>query len=199
MVVKNAADCLKEFKEGAEEGKFRAISGGWSGERVGVLGAAKSWGRTSSAVGDGHTNIYPTRDAKVGFHTLPLAFTLVDDEHLPEQCSFRGNALWVIHQSLYPRSYTCLFAISLVASSALVLVSLCGASSLVSAADTKPIVREICTQATLVEYRTVGAIPANRSSFQSVRNAHVVKCSREERQADDARELHGCPRRSRRW
>lgn len=27
-----------------------------------------------AAVGDGHTNIYPTRDAKIGFHTLPLAF-----------------------------------------------------------------------------------------------------------------------------
>jgi hypothetical protein len=44
----------------------------------------------------------------------------------------------------------------LAASSALVLVSLCGASSLVSAADTKPIVRETCTQATLVEFRPVG-------------------------------------------
>ena len=28
-----------------------------------------------AAAGDGHTNIYPTRDAKVGFHALPLAFT----------------------------------------------------------------------------------------------------------------------------
>ena len=33
-----------------------------------------------AAVGDGHTNIYPTRDAKIGFHTLPLAFTFFGDE-----------------------------------------------------------------------------------------------------------------------
>lgn len=32
-----------------------------------------------AAVGDGHTNIYPTRDPKIGFHTLPLAFTFFDD------------------------------------------------------------------------------------------------------------------------
>ena len=28
-----------------------------------------------AAVGDGHTNIYPTRDPKVGFHTMPLVFS----------------------------------------------------------------------------------------------------------------------------
>ena len=33
-----------------------------------------------AAVGDGHTNIYPTRDAKIGFHTLPLALTFFGDE-----------------------------------------------------------------------------------------------------------------------
>ena len=33
-----------------------------------------------ASVGDGHTNIYPTRDAKIGFHTLPLAFTFFGDE-----------------------------------------------------------------------------------------------------------------------
>lgn len=31
--------------------------------------------RIVAAVGDGHTNIYPTRDAKIGFHTLPVIFT----------------------------------------------------------------------------------------------------------------------------
>ena len=33
-----------------------------------------------AAVGDGHTNIYPTRDEKIGFHALPLAFTFFGDE-----------------------------------------------------------------------------------------------------------------------
>ncbi len=32
-----------------------------------------------ATVGDGHTNIYPTRDAKIGFHTLPVAFTFFGD------------------------------------------------------------------------------------------------------------------------
>src|SRR5262245_58196197 len=31
-----------------------------------------------AAVGDGHTNLYPTRDARVGFHELPVAFTLFE-------------------------------------------------------------------------------------------------------------------------
>jgi hypothetical protein len=31
--------------------------------------------RIVAAVGDGHTNIYPTRDPKIGFHTLPVIFT----------------------------------------------------------------------------------------------------------------------------
>src|SRR5579859_6890108 len=33
-----------------------------------------------AAVGDGHTNIYPTRDPKIGFHTLPVEFTFFGDE-----------------------------------------------------------------------------------------------------------------------
>lgn len=33
-----------------------------------------------AAVGDGHTNIYPTRDPKIGFHTLPVVFTFFGDE-----------------------------------------------------------------------------------------------------------------------
>lgn len=33
-----------------------------------------------AAVGDGHTNIYPARDPKIGFHTLPLAFTFFGNE-----------------------------------------------------------------------------------------------------------------------
>lgn len=36
--------------------------------------------RIVAAVGDGHTNIYPTRDAKIGFHTLPLALTFFGEE-----------------------------------------------------------------------------------------------------------------------
>jgi len=31
-------------------------------------------------VHDGHTNIYPTRDPKIDFHTLPVAFTFFGDE-----------------------------------------------------------------------------------------------------------------------
>jgi hypothetical protein len=33
-----------------------------------------------AAVGDGHTNIYPTRDPKIGFRMLPVAFTFFGDE-----------------------------------------------------------------------------------------------------------------------
>jgi hypothetical protein len=33
-----------------------------------------------AAVGDGHTNIYPTRDPKIGFRTLPVAFTFFGEE-----------------------------------------------------------------------------------------------------------------------
>lgn len=33
-----------------------------------------------AAVGDGHTNIYPTRDPKIGFHTLPVEFTYFGDQ-----------------------------------------------------------------------------------------------------------------------
>jgi len=31
--------------------------------------------KIAAAIGDGHTNIYPTRDAKIGFHRLPVIFT----------------------------------------------------------------------------------------------------------------------------
>jgi len=33
-----------------------------------------------AAVGDGHTNIYPTRDRKIAFRTLPVAFTFFGDD-----------------------------------------------------------------------------------------------------------------------
>jgi hypothetical protein len=33
-----------------------------------------------AAVGDGHTNIYPTRDPKIGFRTLPVEFTFFDNQ-----------------------------------------------------------------------------------------------------------------------
>ena len=33
-----------------------------------------------AAVGDGHTNIYPNRDPKIGFHTLPVEFTFFGDQ-----------------------------------------------------------------------------------------------------------------------
>jgi hypothetical protein len=36
--------------------------------------------RIVAAVGDGHTNIYPTRDARIGFHTLPVALTFFADQ-----------------------------------------------------------------------------------------------------------------------
>jgi tetratricopeptide (TPR) repeat protein len=35
--------------------------------------------RIAAAVGDGHTNLAPTRDAKIGFHTLPLRLYFFDD------------------------------------------------------------------------------------------------------------------------
>lgn len=33
-----------------------------------------------ASVGDGHTNIYPTRDDKIGFHTVPLALTFFGED-----------------------------------------------------------------------------------------------------------------------
>ena len=33
-----------------------------------------------AAVGDGHTNIYPTRDPKIAFHTLPVSFTFFGED-----------------------------------------------------------------------------------------------------------------------
>lgn len=35
--------------------------------------------RIAAMVGDGHTNIYPTRDAKIGFHLLPVKLYLFND------------------------------------------------------------------------------------------------------------------------
>ena len=48
-----------------------------------------------AAVGDGHTNIYPTRDPKIGFHMLPVEFTYFGDQlyiraALPEQRTLIG-------------------------------------------------------------------------------------------------------------
>jgi hypothetical protein len=48
-----------------------------------------------AAVGDGHTNIYPTRDPTIGFHRLPVEFTFFGDELYiratqPEQRSLLG-------------------------------------------------------------------------------------------------------------
>ena len=34
--------------------------------------------RIVASVGDGHTNVYPTRDPRIGFHTLPVRFTYFD-------------------------------------------------------------------------------------------------------------------------
>jgi hypothetical protein len=72
------------------------------------------------------------------------------------------------------------FRNNLAASSALMLVSLCGASSFVSAADTQSIVRETCTQTTLVEFRQVGH--PGKSLLLPKRPAREgVQCSREQR------------------
>jgi hypothetical protein len=51
--------------------------------------------RIVAAVGDGHTNIYPTRDPKIGFHTLPVQFTFFGNQlyvraALPEQRALLG-------------------------------------------------------------------------------------------------------------
>src|SRR5215472_143347 len=35
--------------------------------------------RIVAMIGDGHTNIYPTRDPKIGFHTLPVKFYIFKD------------------------------------------------------------------------------------------------------------------------
>jgi len=35
--------------------------------------------RIVASIGDGHTNIYPTRDPRIGFHTLPVRFTWFED------------------------------------------------------------------------------------------------------------------------
>lgn len=48
-----------------------------------------------AAVGDGHTNIYPTRDPKIAFHTLPVELTFFGDDLYvratqPEQRSLLG-------------------------------------------------------------------------------------------------------------
>ena len=36
--------------------------------------------RIVAAVGDGHTNIYPTRDRRIGFHALPVVLTFFGDD-----------------------------------------------------------------------------------------------------------------------
>lgn len=72
------------------------------------------------------------------------------------------------------------FRNNLATSSALMLVSLCGASSLVSAADTQSIVRETCTQATLVEFRQVGH-PGKSLLLPKRLAREGVQCSRGER------------------
>lgn len=36
--------------------------------------------RIVAAVADGHTNIYPTRDQKIGFHVLPVVFTFFGED-----------------------------------------------------------------------------------------------------------------------
>lgn len=54
-----------------------------------------------AAVGDGHTNIYPTRDPKIGFHTLPVDFTFFGDDLYiratqPEQRALLGARVLAI-------------------------------------------------------------------------------------------------------
>ena len=47
-----------------------------------------------ASVGDGHTNIYPTRDDKIGFHALPLALTFFgDDLYIRAVSESRGSLL----------------------------------------------------------------------------------------------------------
>jgi hypothetical protein len=72
------------------------------------------------------------------------------------------------------------FRNNLAVSSALVLVSLCGASSVANAADTKPIVHETCAQATLVQFRTVGH-PGKSVRLPMRQVNGGVPCAREER------------------
>jgi hypothetical protein len=48
-----------------------------------------------AAVGDGHTNIYPTRDSRIGFHALPVQFTFFGNQlyvraALPDQRALLG-------------------------------------------------------------------------------------------------------------
>ena len=49
--------------------------------------------RIVAAVGDGHTNIYPTRDPRIGFHTLPVAFTFFGDGLFVRAVSESNRAL----------------------------------------------------------------------------------------------------------
>jgi hypothetical protein len=62
--------------------------------------------------------------------------------------------------------------------SSLVLVSLCGGSSLAKAADTKPVVSEACTQATLAQYRAAGH-PGKSIRLPSRQVSGAIPCSRE--------------------
>lgn len=46
-----------------------------------------------AAVGDGHTNIYPTRDHKIGFNTLPAAFTYFGNQLYVRACPAGQEAI----------------------------------------------------------------------------------------------------------
>jgi hypothetical protein len=61
--------------------------------------------------------------------------------------------------------------------SALMLIALCGATSPVNAADTEPVVRETCTQATRVEYQNVGH-PGKSTLFPKRQARAVVPCNK---------------------
>ena len=68
------------------------------------------------------------------------------------------------------------FRNNLIATSVLTLVSVCGVSSNANAADTKPIVRETCTQETRIGFWQVGH-PGKSSQFPKRAVRKVVQCS----------------------
>ena len=43
-------------------------------------GVIVAFAQLVAAIGDGHTNIYPTRDPQIAFHTLPVSFTFFGDD-----------------------------------------------------------------------------------------------------------------------
>lgn len=61
--------------------------------------------------------------------------------------------------------------------SALMLVALCGATSPVNAADTEPVVRETCAQATRVEYQSAGH-PGKSTRLPKRQARAVVPCNK---------------------